>query len=329
MSPVGQPRRLFQFPVQIALVAFALAASFLLGCETNQIKPPADPNAVVWTRLTDPNQVDTPLYPDWHDSTIAFQYTYTIVPGLTNSHLGVIKEDRSGQQLYTELGSTFDFFPRWVSDTLIVYSSNKGSPGGQYFPIWYRYMNSNTTRNLGQVDINELQPAPRPGLPSLAYTAGNNIFQGRITLIPDVTDTLLTRLPLTPDTLQAGEPDWDPSGNRLCFSADDPNGSRNIWLMTMSGTSVVSMRRVTTDAVHDLNPRFSPDGTKIAFRSDRSGKSGIWWVSPDSGGVHLVAFADAGTTALQPCWSPDGKEIVVSSDIQGKRALWILSNLGF
>jgi Tol biopolymer transport system component len=143
---------------------------------------------------------------------------------------------------------------------------------------------------------------------------------------------------LSPDTLKAGEPDWDPAGNRLCFTADDPNGARNLWLMTLSGTSVVSMRRLTTEGVHDVNPRFSPDGTKIVFRSDRSGKSGVWWVSPDSAQMapRLIAFEDVERTIVSPAWSPDGTELVVSSGAKNPtsllgddRALFILSNLGF
>src|SRR5262249_56501035 len=116
---------------------------------------------------------------------------------------------------------------------------------GRYL-IWDRSRSSGKTINLrGVTSADSWGPAPRPGLPTLAYTDGQSYLNGRITLIPDT--AVVTQIALTPDTLKAGEPDWDPSGNRICFSADDPAGARNIWLMNLSGTTGGSMRGLPTD----------------------------------------------------------------------------------
>jgi len=334
---VGMNRTLPILSIRLAVAAAAASlAFFIAGCETNQIKPPIDTNAVIWTQLTHPSGTGAlePLFPDWRDSTIAFNYTEVLGP-VVNFHIGLVKQDGSGVTLFREAGPTRDVFARWVNDTILVYSSNKGGNG--HYLIWYRNLSSGLTINLrGVLSLDSWQPTPRPGLPSLVYTDGPNYQQGRIALIPDT--AAVSEIFLTPDTLKAGEPDWDPAGNRLCFTADDPSGARNLWLMTLSGTSVVSMRRLTTEGVHDVNPRFSPDGTKIVFRSDRSGKSGVWWVSPDSAQMapRLIAFEDVERTIVSPAWSPNGMELVVSSGarsppslLEDDRALFILSNLGF
>jgi hypothetical protein len=329
VTPVaGAFRRSHSRLIRIASLAFLAGAGlFLHGCgDDNQISPPPDPNAIVWTRLTNPSTVKNPLYPEWRDSTVAFQYN----DQFNNVHLGRMKLNGSDLVLYTEAGPTVDVFPRWVNDSLIIYLSNKAG-GGTHFDIWYRNISAENTRILEYSSEIELGVAPKPGLPSFTYTEGTNFLRGRIALVPDTTAVPLTRLYLTPDTLKAGESDWDPAGNRICFSADASTGARNLWLLTMSGNSVASMRKLTFEEVHDLTPRFSPDGTKILFRSDRNGKSGIWWVTPDTVGAlpHLITFDDVGATIVSPSWSPDGTEIILSSDHQGSRALYILSNLKF
>src|SRR5262245_35386803 len=236
-----------RLPIVSIRIAVAVAAAglafFIAGCETNQIKPPIDTNAVIWTKITTPSNGGAlePLFPSWHDSTIAFQYTEVL--GFTvNYHIGLVKQDGSNLTLYREAGPTHDLFPHWVNDTMLVCSSDKGGNG--HFLIWYRDIPSGKTINLpGVTSLDSWGPVARPGQPGLAYTDGQTFLEGRITLIPDT--TAVTQTPLTPDTLKAGEPDWDPAGNRICFSADDPFGARNIWLMTLSGNSFVSMRRLT------------------------------------------------------------------------------------
>ena len=330
MTPFeGAFRRSHSILIRVAGLAVVAGAGLLLsGCgNDNQISPPPDPNAIVWTRFTDPSQVKSPIYPEWHDSTVAFQYN----DQFNNVHLGRQRLDGSDLVLYTEAGPTFDVFPRWVDDSLLIYTSNKAG-GGSHFDVWYRNISTEATRLLSFSSEIELAAAPRPGQPSFTYTDGStDYFRGRITLVPDTTAVPLTRLYLTPDTLKAGEADWDPTGNRICFSADASTGARNIWLITMSGNSVASMRKLTFEEVHDLTPRFSPDGTKVLFRSDRNGKSGIWWVTPDTVGAlpHLITFDDVGATIVSPTWSPDGTQIILSSNHGGSRALYILSNLKF
>ena len=107
---------------------------------------------------------------------------------------------------------------------------------------------------------------------------------------------------------------------------------------------VTSLRELTSGAIYDLTPRFSPDGTRIVFTSNRSGKSGVWWVSTagEAAGFGLISFEDATftdtsqsppvtrpVTVYSPSWSPDGQHILVSSDGRGPRSIWKISNLPF
>ena len=78
----------------------------------------------------------------------------------------------------------------------------------------------------------------------------------------------------------------------------------DLYLLRIGGRNAV---RLTPDSpADDLQPAFSPDGERIAFRSER-----------DGGGVFLMSASGESVTRLtdfgySPSWSPDGGEIVVA-----------------
>ena len=63
---------------------------------------------------------------------------------------------------------------------------------------------------------------------------------------------------------------------------------------------------------HDRSAVWSPDGTKIAFVSDRSGEEELWLVAQDGSGAPEQLTKDGRARRLGPEWSPDGKKIAFS-----------------
>lgn len=81
---------------------------------------------------------------------------------------------------------------------------------------------------------------------------------------------------LDPD---ARELDWSPDGQYLTFTRSNASGDRDIWVLRSDATSPSQAVRVTRGPADDAHPRFSFDGTKIYFvsnRADRYGLNGIF-----------------------------------------------------
>jgi tricorn protease len=83
------------------------------------------------------------------------------------------------------------------------------------------------------------------------------------------------------------------------------------------------VRNLTSSSgAHDKWPRWSPDGSRIAFISDRSGEEEVWVVAQD--GLKPAEQLTTGGRAMRyaPEWSPDGKYIAFG-DKDGK--VWVLT----
>ena len=94
-----------------------------------------------------------------------------------------------------------------------------------------------------------------------------------------------------------------PSGDEIVFR---PSGRQeDLFLVHADGTK---FRQLTDDTFKKRGPEWSPDGSRIAFYSDRSGRYEIWAIRPDGSGLtQLTKTTGEGT--WYPHWSPDGKTI--------------------
>lgn len=116
---------------------------------------------------------------------------------------------------------------------------------------------------------------------------------------------------LTDPFLEPSRPDYSPKGNLIAFQAYK-GGTFHIWTANPDGTN---LRQITTGHGDDREPRFSPDGTKIAFSSDRAfqGSYDIWVVELASG--KLDRRTSSPDDEYEPAWSPDGSEIAFVSGV--------------
>lgn len=80
-----------------------------------------------------------------------------------------------------------------------------------------------------------------------------------------------------------------------------------------------TVRRLTSSG-KDNNPRFSPDGSRIAFTSSRSGKEQIWIIELQGGDAwHLPTREKVSSIE----WGPDGKSIFYAAKVFSRPQDWV------
>jgi Tol biopolymer transport system component len=85
-------------------------------------------------------------------------------------------------------------------------------------------------------------------------------------------------------------------------------GHREVWIANPDGSGLLNLSN--DDNADDINPSWSPNGLRIAFASNRTGKFDIFVVNVDGTGLaNLTAGSDLPFDATNPVWSPDGTRI--------------------
>ena len=115
-------------------------------------------------------------------------------------------------------------------------------------------------------------------------------------------------------------PGWSPNGNQLVFSAMK-GGFTDLWIYDVE---TEELRRLTDDPFSELEPEFSPDGTKIVFITDR--------FDSDLGrldfGNHQLALYDLTTDEIEPLPNLEGKNINPSFTPDGRYVLFLSDDSG-
>lgn len=106
--------------------------------------------------------------------------------------------------------------------------------------------------------------------------------------------------------------DVSPDGQTVAF---DLLG--DIYTMPISGGTPT---RISEGLPYETQPRFSPDGKRIAFTSDRGGGDNIWIMNRDGSDKRQLTN-ESFRLLNQPSWSPDGQYIVAKKHFTTGRSL--------
>jgi Tol biopolymer transport system component/imidazolonepropionase-like amidohydrolase len=109
--------------------------------------------------------------------------------------------------------------------------------------------------------------------------------------------------------------DVSPDGKQIVF---DLLG--DIYIMPIDGSASTPARRLTSGHVYDMQPRFSPDGRRIAFTSDRDGLWNIWTMNLEGGDAVQIS-RERSWWVNSPAWGPDGRYIYARRHFVAQRSL--------
>ena len=132
------------------------------------------------------------------------------------------------------------------------------------------------------------------------------------------------------------EPDWSPDGRSILYTSYR-NDALELWVLELSTGAT---RALVANGAANLDARWSPDGSKVAFVSTAfQGRFHVFVIGVADGQaagepLRITEERDSGLPRyyyskfdqyLSPTWSPDGKELILVSnrgDIWGSGDLW-------
>ena len=111
---------------------------------------------------------------------------------------------------------------------------------------------------------------------------------------------LSAKVQLTEGERGMHEPDMSPDGKAIVMRIQDPQ--EDLALVQPDGSN---FRRLTNDLFSERSPRWSPDGERIVFGSNRSRRFELWSIHPDGTGLKEIT-----QNGFMPfAWAPDGSLI--------------------
>jgi eukaryotic-like serine/threonine-protein kinase len=217
-----------------------------------------------------------------------------------------------GEAVQVTEGEATDWNPVW-------------SPDGRYL---YFASDRNGTINLRRVPIDERsgragdsEPVPTPAQASMLFSLSRD--GKRIAYTTDETRTTLEKVAFDPESGTTSGPvatitrtaqqinscDSSRDGRWLVYQSIVPQ--QNLFLIHPDGSGP---RQLTADGFKNRLPRWSPDGRRIAYYSNRDDKYEIWLIRVDGSRIDRAAIMPRGSRAMHPIWSPDGRQLACELD---------------
>jgi WD40 repeat protein len=162
------------------------------------------------------------------------------------------------------------------------------------------------------------QCTPNPDVQRIAFSS-NRFRRGQEIYLMNSDGTCVTRLTDFPDLWplnDAVQPSWSPNGKQILFEVHAVSASTEEAQLHMVDSTGGPTRQLTREG-SNCDGRWSPDGSQIAFKSNRDGKLKLYVMNADGSDQRRLADIQipeckSHNWLQEPdySWSPDGKYIV-------------------
>jgi len=232
-------------------------------------------------------------------------------------------DDDGGNQARVTVDSNYnDLWPDLLPNTRaeVAFASDRTGDFDIYKMTATGLLQANLTEQSGS---DEIEPSWSPDGSKIAF-ASDQTGDWEI-FIMDADGTDITQLTTQTGSIDVA-PAISPDGTKIAF-ASNRDGDFEIYMMDIDGSGVTQLTSNTDQdgaAGPDpmglgfgiSTPSWSPDGTKIAFTSDRDGGDlDIFIMNADGSGV--IQLTSSSADDYDPFWLPGGGEIAFVSDRDG------------
>jgi len=230
--------------------------------------------------------------------------------------LWTIPSDAKGEPVRVSVTDdpAMDWNPVWSPDGRYLYFS---SERGGSMNLWRTAIDESSGKTRG-----EPEPVTTPSRSSGSISFSRDGRQ--MMFVSSDRRSSILRLGLDPVTGRVSDPprpvfrgsrviytqDISPKGDWIAFTT--LGGREDLFVVKSDGTNY---RQITDDAFRDRGPKWSPDGSRIAFYSDRSGRYETWTIRPDGSGLEQLTRT-TGPSRTEVTWSPDGKKIATNDSVK-------------